>query len=315
MIVQTLTSDLPVVWNVEGSVNMMPDDSNMSTNSNTWNTQKSEISINSSSSNDTEKSLYVRKMLKKLSLFKFSIVSNLASSFIPTAISGQLHSTMTLNTSTARTLVGNQLAGRYKSSSNMTQHVITIASSVTRVRWRPPALDFSNDVEGNVDRHDSMFAVATARLTSAGGSGVISLWSTHRPFMPLSVVEGHEEGAVADFVWMETPLPEDKNDGDRSQSRRLDPQQQKVDPRKLRKNGGSQNSDETILIRSGGRGDVDSILFDNHVKKNDNKYAGGAIWQHILSVGRDGKCILQSFVRGMFICLHRSISDLTNSCS
>jgi hypothetical protein len=211
---------------------------------------------------------------------------------------------MTSTSSNSRSLLNNQTSGRYKSSSNMTQHVITIASSVTRVRWRPPALDSSkNDVEGNVDRHDSMFAVATARLTSAGGSGVISLWSTHRPFMPLSVVEGHEEGAVADFVWMRTPLPDRERNGDISQPQRSDSQQQKqnqkADPNKPRKQGESKNSDETILIRSGGRGDVESILFDNNVKENENKGSGGSIWQHVLSVGRDGQCILQSFVRGM----------------
>ena len=56
-----------------------------------------------------------------------------------------------------------------------------------------------------VDRHDSMLAVATARLTSAGGSGTLSLWSFHRPFMSLSIVEGHEESAISDFVWVRTP--------------------------------------------------------------------------------------------------------------
>jgi hypothetical protein len=223
---------------------------------------------------------------------------------------------MTSASSNSRALINNQIAGRYKSSSNMTQHVITIASSVTRVRWRPPALDLSNgEVEGNaVDRHDSMFAVATARLTSAGGSGVISLWSTHRPFMPLSVVEGHEEGAVADFVWMRTPLPEGENNGDRSLAQKSDSQQQKqnqkVDPSKSWKQGGPPKNDETILIRSGGRGDVDSILFDNNVKENENKDSGGAIWQHVLSVGRDGKCILQSFVRGKDI----RLSSLFHPC-
>lgn len=218
---------------------------------------------------------------------------------------------MTLNSSNSRTLLTNQPSNRYKSSSNMTQHVITIASSVTKVRWRPPALDSTNDGEGNVDRHDSMLAVATARLTSAGGSGVISLWSTHRPFMPLSVVEGHEEGAVADFVWMRTPSPDSESQGDRSQPQRSESkkQQYKVDPRKTRKQGGTQQNNETILIRSGGRGDVESILFDNNnnnnnTKESENKDSEVAIWQHVLSVGRDGKCILQSFVRGM--CTHIS---------
>jgi hypothetical protein len=52
-----------------------------------------------------------------------------------------------------------------------------------------------------------MIAVSTAPIkgASAGGSGMISLWSYHRPFMPLSIVEGHKEGAVADFEWLDTP--------------------------------------------------------------------------------------------------------------
>lgn len=167
----------------------------------------------------------------------------------------------------------------------MVQHVITIASSVTKVRWRPPAFDATSAGNGEeeVDRHDSMFAVATARLTSAGGSGVISLWSTHRPFMPLSVVEGHEEGAVADFVWMHTPRPEAET---QIYSRK---------DQRDRHQGAPFKNDDTVLIRSGGHGDVESTLVDN---QESGKSSSNAIWQHIVSVGRDGKCILQSFVRG-----------------
>lgn len=194
---------------------------------------------------------------------------------------------MTLNSTNSRNVFSSQPPGRFKASTNMMQHVITIASSVTKVRWRPPALDSLplGRGEQDEDRHESMFAVATARLTSAGGSGVISLWSTHRPFMPLSVVEGHEEGAVADFVWMHTPRPESEL--------KKDPSLPKSDP-KLRN---PSNDDTSVLIRSAGRGDVESILFDNQ-KETESTDTSGAIWQHVLSVGRDGRCILQSFVRG-----------------
>jgi hypothetical protein len=179
----------------------------------------------------------------------------------------------------------------------MTLHVITIASSVTKIRWRPPAFDYVLDGADEVDRHDSMFAVATARLTSAGGSGVISLWSTHRPFMPLSVVEGHEDGAVADFVWMQTPPPSKEGISDRSKAE-LQQQPHKIDQRSPRIPGNTPKNDDTVFIRSGGRGDVESILFDNNPKETEGIDIHGAIWQHVLSVGRDGKCNLQSFVRG-----------------
>lgn len=269
------------VWDVESSVNMKPDDSNMgSTNSNTWNTARSEMSTNSTSSNETERSTGF----------------------------GSMHSGVNINTINSRSIIGVQASGRYKSSSNMTQHVITIASSVTKIRWRPPAFDYVFDGADEVDRHDSMFAVATARLTSAGGSGVISLWSTHRPFMPLSVVEGHEDGAVADFVWMQTPPPSKDGMSDRSKGD-LQQQTHKVDQRSPRMPGGTQKSDDTVFIRSGGRGDVESILFDNNTKENEGMDINGAIWQHVLSVGRDGKCNLQSFVRG-----DRPISRVPSAC-
>jgi hypothetical protein len=63
----------------------------------------------------------------------------------------------------------------------------------------------SSGEEEEVDRHDAMLVVATTRLTSVGGSLVLSLWSFNRPYMALSVVEGQDLGAVADFVWLKTP--------------------------------------------------------------------------------------------------------------
>lgn len=83
-------------------------------------------------------------------------------------------------------------------------YVLSISAAVTRIRWRPPAYDTSGDGrDSEEDRHGSMMAVATAPVKGAvaGGSGMLALWSYHRPFMPLSVVEGHREGAVTDFCW------------------------------------------------------------------------------------------------------------------
>lgn len=190
--------------------------------------------------------------------------------------------------------------GKSKSSSDMLRHVITIASSVTKVRWRPPASDAASARSGEekVDRHDSMLAVATARLTSAGGSGAISLWSTHRPFMPLSVVEGHEEGAVAGFVWIQTPQMRNNFSQDESDPYGSDLLMQSES--RGQKRSGTSPKEESILVRSANRGDVDSILFDNKREQTKSEISTTAIWQHVLSVGRDGKCILQSFVRGTF---------------
>ena len=253
---------------------MKPDDGSSSANSNTWNTTKSEISTNSASSNDTERSTP------------------------STSAFGHLHSTMASNSSNSRMLLNPQTSRLYKSSSSMI-HAISIGSSVTKVRWRPPAQEIISGEDGDVDRHDSMFAVATARHASAGGSGVTSLWSLNRPFMPLSVVEGHEEGAVADFVWMRTPLPHStENDNVPSIRSETDKHPKRSAQRNTRQPGLSSQGDDTVLIRSGGRGDVESILFDNKRHDNDNSVSDAAIWQHVLSVGKDGKCFLQSFVRG-----------------
>jgi hypothetical protein len=190
---------------------------------------------------------------------------------------------------------------RHKTSSAITLHVLSISASVTKLRWRPPALDtFASDDDGVVDRHDSMLAVATARLTSAGGSGVLSLWTFHRPFMPLSVVEGHEEGAVTDFVWLDTPQlnkkaeAEPKSKSNASSSKNGPKYSRRGQP----KSAGANDTGEAVVLRSSGR-DADS-LFDSKEKETEKKEPSAVhVWQHVLSVGRDGRCLLQSFARGM----------------
>jgi hypothetical protein len=181
--------------------------------------------------------------------------------------------------------------------------VLSISSSVTRLRWRPPAnASVPSDDIGDVDRHDSMLAVASARLTSAGGSGALSLWSFHRPFMALSVVEGHKEGAVADFVWLETP--QINRNSRKPSTRRMSMSDSnhaasRHDSRRIMKKQMTPTQDEAILIRLSGRHEVDSILFDSKEKEADeDRGQSSSIWQHVLSVGRDGQCLLQSFVRG-----------------
>jgi hypothetical protein len=171
---------------------------------------------------------------------------------------------------------------------------------VTKLRWRPPALDtFASDDDGVVvDRHDSMLAVATARLTSAGGSGVLSLWTVHRPFMPLSVVEGHEEGAVTDFVWLDTPQLNKKAEAESKSSASSSKNGPKHSRRGQAKSAGANDSGEAVVLRSSGR-DADYV-FDNKEKETEKKESSAVhVWQHVLSVGRDGRCILESFARGM----------------
>jgi hypothetical protein len=189
---------------------------------------------------------------------------------------------------------------RHKAIPDNTLHVLSVSASVTKIRWRPPAFDtfsVAGEEEDNVDRHDSMLAVATARLASAGGSGVLSLWSYNRPFMPLSVVEGHEEGAVTDFVWLDTPqINQNSKNGSKLA-------QAENEARRLRMNQ-NPNLQDTFEGRSAGR-EVESILFDNKGKEKDAVSSSVYIWQHVLSVGRDGRCLLQSFARGAYwICNH-----------
>jgi hypothetical protein len=168
-----------------------------------------------------------------------------------------------------------------------------------------------------------MLAVATARLTSAGGSGVLSMWSYNRPFMALSIVEGHEEGAVADFAWFQTPfvIPKPKNCIESLSSKKIssDPTLStayKLDPiSRLRMASGSPAMEESTIRRVHGRGgEKDFRGYDAKESDVDDDQGGPVeqvsyIWQHVLSVGRDGKCILQSLARGS-----RPIHRVPSSC-
>lgn len=159
-------------------------------------------------------------------------------------------------------------------------HVLSISASVTRLRWRPPANE--KFVLEDEDRHDSMMAVATAPIkgASAGGSGVLALWSYNRPYMPLSIVEGHKEGAVTDFDWLDTPQHQHRPDRGRSSRTPL---------------GATEGS--TSRLPGSALHEVDAILYDNSERGDEFDKPVG-IWQHVLSVGRDGRCLIQSFARG-----------------
>ncbi|KAL7519039.1 hypothetical protein ACHAWX_004612 [Stephanocyclus meneghinianus] len=76
-------------------------------------------------------------------------------------------------------------------------HTLFISSPITSIRWRPMGAS-SSGLGG------SIIAVATSPISgaNAGGNGAVGLWTCNRPFVPLSIVEGHEEGAVTSFVFV-----------------------------------------------------------------------------------------------------------------
>jgi WD repeat-containing protein 24 len=211
-----------------------------------------------------------------------------------------------------RSASGYSLGGRAKASSSaFSRYVLSISASVTQVKWRPPSVDSirvkgiddsDGEEEEEMDPHEPMLAVATAKLTSAGGSGVLSMWSFHRPFMALSVVEGHREGAVADFVWLQSPvkIPRgDSNEEVAAGQRALDTRTTKA----------TSTLDRSLFrpARTMSESDVDdSNSLDG---EPSTKSSFICVWQHVLSVGRDGRCVLQSFARG-----DRPISKVASSC-
>ena len=143
-----------------------------------------------------------------------------------------------------------------------------------------------------------MLAVATAPIkgASAGGSGLLALWSYNRPFMPLSVVEGHKVGAVTDFDWLDTPQPDqiERKQQDRSSSAK------QLASADARRNRDSLSLEEGFQMRKNTRPGNDVEVSYSELKEMDDMEKPVGIWQHVMSVGRDGRCLLQSFARGKF---------------
>lgn len=189
---------------------------------------------------------------------------------------------------------------------------------MTRLAWRPPAFSYPLDDAdlAATDPHDGMIAIATQPVKGrAGGNGLLSLWSHHRPFMALSVVEGHQEGAVTDFVWLDTP---------RKTSHPMVPAQSQFLKRHLSDEHGRpsihpQRSDSrgrasvegisrspslhvglSLGVRRmhSGAGSDDGLLNSEEDEGPGSGRLAGKVWQHVLSVGRDGRCLIQSFARG-----------------
>jgi WD40 repeat protein len=258
------------IWDLVSYLSLNKDENNLAANYETVTSRAD--SVNTDASSDTERGSHT--------------VSFGLTSLFPTVprLTGTLGSSANLDRS------------RHKSQTDKAMlHVLYISASVTRLRWRLPANDkFLLEDE---DRHSSMLAVATAPIkgASAGFPGLLGLWSFHRPFMPLSVVEGHREGAVMDFDWLDTPQPK-QNDTGRSLStaRMLSTIDLKGDKR-----GGSSRL-------QGSTNEADSTRDTGEADEYDKPIG---IWQHVISVGRDGRCLLQSFVRG-----DRPISRVPPSC-
>ena len=199
-------------------------------------------------------------------------------------------------------------------------------------------------------------------LVGAGAgdsSGSVSLWDFRNPFLPLSVVDNHGAGPVADFVWLDTPVlmknDEDKtsginknkdDDGDDDSSKKMsgtdvdvevdaDEDEEGEDDRsgksrrkkkrkkkKKKRGGGGPREAQTSLATSsvhdkgasknsafttidsrslviGGSDDfrANARAATELVDSAKLKYVN--IWQHVCSVGRDGKVMIQSLARGL----------------
>jgi WD repeat-containing protein 24 len=204
-------------------------------------------------------------------------------------ISASRNLNTTSNTNTQNNMNTTSSGGnlsRNKGSEKSRLHILSISASVTRLRWRPPAFD--TFVVQEKDRHESQLAVATANKgASAGGSGAVALWSYYRPFMPLSVVDGHKELAVADFDWLDTP---------QNKSGQPTTGRSSSDSRRNRSHGPSSSRIH------GSSSDADTGQFELGEADDADKDVG--IWQHVLTVGRDGRCLLQSLARGMIYARH-----------
>ena len=152
-----------------------------------------------------------------------------------------------------------------------------------------------------------MIAIATQPVKGrAGGNGLLSLWSYYRPFMALSVVEGHQEGAVTDFVWLDTP---------RTISHPMVLAQSQLFKRHFSDEHGrssirasAEGVSRSPSIHVGlplgvrrmqsGAGSDDGLLDFEEDEGLESGRLAGKVWQHVLSVGRDGRCLIQSFAKG-----------------
>jgi hypothetical protein len=128
--------------------------------------------------------------------------------------------------------------------------------------------------------------------------------------MPLSIVDGHSDGAVTNLIWFDTPpLPADTKL--RSSDKNIIPVDEDVG-RRVKSDAvlSGKKDDQLSKVRSTDSNQnrrLGSISYVPVQSDDPNEDVTGewvdltrttGIWQHVLSVGKDGRCLMQSFARG-----------------
>jgi len=150
-------------------------------------------------------------------------------------------------------------------------HVLHTASTVGRIAWRP-----SVSTTSGRHRHTQLAAISTAER------GDISVWDIGMPNMPACLLRGHSDGCMG-LAWLDTPLPV----GPRS-----------LIPENRRRTG----SNATSIGGTRRRNSQDSQQEDG---PTGNASLSG-LYQHILSVGKDGKLLVQDVRNAHFPGQHMS---------
>lgn len=101
--------------------------------------------------------------------------------------------------------------------------------------------------------------------------GTVALWTCNRPFLPISIVEGHVEGAVTDFIFI-NDASEDANVAFNRRS-------------SVPSFPSSKTTPSTRMLSNA----YDAVVSTQKERGHRSM---------ILSVGRDGRCLLQDFSLG-----------------
>ncbi|KAL7552029.1 hypothetical protein ACHAWF_015240 [Thalassiosira exigua] len=189
-----------------------------------------------------------------------------------------------------RTLSGAGLSHLRHHKKKLPLYVLNSLAPVTTIRWRPPV--DASDVQCN--HHESMIAVATSSIygANAGGNGSVGLWSCHRPFMPISVCEGHLDGAVADFSWI---VEQNSN-----RYGKIEPDTSSLAVAGYSSYGykKSKMSREKTLDRSGFSNEGKQPTEVPALNSDIGRASKATVQPLIVTVGRDGNCLLQNFAFG-----------------
>lgn len=220
-----------------------------------------------------------------------------------------------------RTVSGVGLSHSRHHKKNLPLHILNIAAPVTRIRWRPPT-----DTSSQYNHNESMIAVATSSIygANAGGNGSVALWSVNRPFMPISVCEGHIEGAVTDFAWASIP----------SRSRLMKTQQNEYPSQSPHRNiepdhrtksfsavSAESHSNRNRKLKYSREETADGNINSSTLRRTgeggkplSNAESSVRDCQTIVTVGRDGQCLLQDFSIGEkpMLDVPRSVFALAN---